>query len=164
MSEKNHNNKLKAEALWIVGFMVVLAFAAGLNFYITSQSDFSIATKMSGSNQIPKNSTPIIVDGYQWAWSFTYYNASGKQTSVDNLNITVNHTYTFIITSTAGSQSNAVIHDLYIPQFGIQVYAVPGQNNTITFTPVKTGTFVLECVEYCGYEHYLMRGYVTVVA
>ncbi|MCL4350403.1 MAG: hypothetical protein M1414_04730 [Candidatus Thermoplasmatota archaeon] len=164
MSDDNHKKKMKAEALWIAGFLVVLAFTAGLNFYITSQKDFSIATKMTGSNSIPNGSIPIVVTGYQWAWSYTYYNSTGKQTFVDNLNITVNQSYTLVVTSIAGAQQFAVIHDLYIPQMGIQIYAVPGQNNTITFTPDKTGTFVIECVEYCGYEHYLMRGYLTVVA
>ncbi|MEM3643146.1 MAG: hypothetical protein QXU70_04635 [Thermoplasmatales archaeon] len=70
--------------------------------------------------------------------------------------MTVNTTYTLIVTS------KDVIHDLYIPQFGVQVYAVYGHPNQVTIEPKQVGTFIMECVEYCGEYHYEMRGTVVV--
>ncbi|EQD40281.1 cytochrome c oxidase subunit II, partial [mine drainage metagenome] len=112
--------------------------------------------------EIPNEKLPgtlIQVTGVQWSWAF---DINGVK-SVDNFTLTVNQTYTMVVDSLPVGAGQPVIHDLLIPQFGIQVYAVPGQNNTITFTPVKTGTYIFECVEYCGYDHYLMRGYFSVV-
>jgi Heme/copper-type cytochrome/quinol oxidases, subunit 2 len=68
-----------------------------------------------------------------------------------------NVTYTLIVTS------KDVIHDLYIPQFGVQVYAVYGHTNEVSFTPLVPGTYIMECVEYCGEYHYEMRGQVVVL-
>lgn len=157
------NGKQKIEAMWIIAVIAVLIGAAALDLMSVDNSSFSISQKLTNTSGIPENSTVIKVDGYQWAWEFTYTNANGTTvTQTDALNLTVGHTYTLVVTSIPGSHQFAVIHDLYIPQFDIQIYAVPGQNNTITFTPTKAGTFVMECVEYCGYDHYLMRGYVYV--
>ena len=158
------NSKVKIEALWIIGVLVVLAVAAGINIYTTESPNFTIATKETSSSPIPSNTSVVYVEGEQWAWLFTTYNQTGKHTTTDGVTLVVNHTYTFVVTSVKGSHQFAVIHDLYIPQFDVQAYAVPGQNNTITFTPIHTGTFIIECVEYCGYLHYEMRGYLTVVS
>ncbi|SIM70287.1 cupredoxin domain-containing protein [Cuniculiplasma divulgatum] len=157
------NKKMKIEALWLIGVLVVLGAAAGLNIYTTGLPAFSIATKETPHTNINPNNHIIDVTGEQWAWVFTKENATGTHTCTDSLTIHVNTTYTLIVSSSKGSHHFAVIHDLYIAQFDIQIYAVPGQNNTITFTPVHTGVFIFECVEYCGYDHYLMRGYLTVV-
>ncbi len=157
------NKKLKIEAMWIVGVLVVLGVAAGLNIYTTELPSFSIATKEVSHSKLNPNSHIIDVQGEQWAWVFEKQNSTGLHTCTDSLTIHVNTTYTLIVSSTKGSHQFAVIHDLYIAQFDIQIYAVPGQNNTVSFTPDHTGKFVFECVEYCGYDHYLMRGYLTVV-
>ncbi len=155
------NKKLKIETMWIVGVLLVLGMAAGLNIYSTTLPGFSVATNINSNSNLNASSNIIHATGEQWAWLFT--NNTGL-TTTDTFYLTVNTTYTLIVDSCKGSHQFAVIHDLAIPQFGIQIYAVPGQNNSITFTPLHTGTFIFECVEYCGYDHYLMRGYVHVVA
>lgn len=155
------NKKVKLEAMWLVAVLLVLGIGAGLELYSTSLPNFSVAEKDTSHTKFPANTNVINVTGEQWAWLFT--NSTG-QTTTDTFTITVNTTYTLVVQSEKGSHEFAVIHDLYFPQFGIQVYAVPGQTNSITFTPTHTGTYVFECVEYCGYDHYLMRGYVKVVA
>jgi heme/copper-type cytochrome/quinol oxidase subunit 2 len=151
------NQKYKIEIIWIVAVLAILFASMGINFYVTGMKSFSVATKETPGEKTP--GTLIQATGVQWSWSFEI---NGVKT-VDNFTLTVNQTYTMVITSLPVGTGQAVIHDLLIPEFGIQVYAVPGQNNTITFTPDKTGTFIFECVEYCGYDHYKMRGYFTVV-
>ncbi len=153
------NKKMKIEAMWLVAVLLVLGMGVGLELYSTSMPNFSIAEKETPHTTIPTNTNVIQVTGEQWAWLFT--NSTGV-TTTDAFTVTVNQTYTLVVQSSPGSHQFAVIHDLYFPQFDIQIYAVPGQNNTISFTPIHTGVYVFECVEYCGYDHYLMRGYVTV--
>jgi heme/copper-type cytochrome/quinol oxidase subunit 2 len=142
-------NKLLVEIIWIVAVIAILSWAAVSNASYLETNQNAIAN--------PANSDPvgivINVTGYQWAWAFEYPNGT---ITTDKLVLEVNQTYTLVITS------KDVIHDLYIPQFGVQSYAVPGHPNQVTIEPKKTGTFLFECVEYCGEYHYEMRGTVVV--
>jgi len=138
------------ELIWILAVVIILAWAAIANAsYIYTHQD-SIANPVS----IDPLGTVINVTGYQWAWQFTYQNGT---TTTDKLVLISNVTYTLIVTS------KDVIHDLYIPKFGIQVYAVAGHPNQITFKPTSPGKYIMECVEYCGEYHYEMRGVVVVL-
>ena len=56
-----------------------------------------------------------------------------------------------------------VIHDFWVPQFGIKGDAVPGITHTIWITPNKTGTYPVVCAELCGVGHSVMRSQVKVV-
>jgi cytochrome c oxidase subunit 2 len=59
--------------------------------------------------------------------------------------------------------SQDVIHSLFLPEFRLKHDAVPGQFETFWFRPTRTGTFQLECSEFCGTEHAHMIGSVTVM-
>ncbi|MEM4778307.1 MAG: hypothetical protein QW062_02560 [Thermoplasmatales archaeon] len=143
------NSKTKTEVIWIVIVIAILAWGA------VSSSTYLYSHPQTIAN--PEGGDPegivINVTGYQWAWQFTYPNGT---VTTDKLFLTVNTTYTLIVTS------KGVIHDLYIPQFGVQVYAVYGHPNQVTIEPKQVGTFIMECVEYCGEYHYEMRGTVVV--
>lgn len=145
-------SKTKIEALFMLAVIVVLGFFAAQQAYISAyEIPNSIAHQYNG----PQNgTTQIQVVGEQWSWTFIYPN--GTKT-VNSLNLQANTSYQLVVTS------KDVIHDLYIGHFGAQVYAVPGQTNTLTFTtPNHSGHYFFECVEYCGKDHYLMRGIMTV--
>ncbi len=64
--------------------------------------------------------------------------------------------------------SRDVIHDFYLPNFRVQVYAVPGMVNSVTFTPTRTsdGTDHLEaiCNQLCGVGHALMKTDIVVLS
>lgn len=149
------NDKLKKELMWAIAVVVVLVGSATVNYVYVVGHEYDIARP--ANSPIPPNSTVIqVIGGAQWSWTFVYPNGTK---SVDALTLQVNHTYTLMVSS------QDVIHDLLIPQMGVQVYAVPGHNNTVSFEPTKVGTYYFECVEYCGGEdHYLMRGFLTVVS
>ncbi|MCL4335127.1 MAG: hypothetical protein M1402_03410 [Candidatus Thermoplasmatota archaeon] len=153
-------NKKQIELAWIIAVLVILLSWGAINIVWIGDVHNSIATE---NNHVSANNSSnvqlIKVQGTQWSWTFT--NSSGVSTT-DAFNVTVNKTVELVVTSVPGEYI-AVIHDLLIPQMGIQIYAVPGQNNTIEFTPTHTGVFFFECVEYCGELHYEMRGYMTVV-
>ena len=146
------NSKLKNEMIYSIVVIVILLVVAIINVNYIDGHMANIAQPENNST-VPANSTIIKVTGYQWAWSFTYTNGT---TSTDVLYAQAGHTYTLQVTS------KDVIHDLLIPNLGVQVYAVPGHPNQVTFEPTKPGTYIFECVEYCGQDHYLMRGYLEV--
>ncbi len=146
-------SKGRIETIFIASVIAILAVFAVINYAAIMETKGSIAqdsTPVSSSN-----SEVIHVVGHQWAWTFIYPNGTITENS---LVVSVNTPITLVV------NSSDVIHDLYIPQMDIQSYAVPGQNNTVSFTPTSTGQFFFECVEYCGEFHYEMRGYLTVVS
>lgn len=148
------NDKLKKEILWVGGVLVILIVCAAVNAVYIVQHEQSIAVKSSQAPSYPANSEIINVTGRQWSWQFTYANGtSSTNTFVAQKGVPV----ILIVTSVD------VIHDLIIPQMDVQAYAVPGQNNSLEFTPTKVGSFYFECAEYCGLDHYEMRGNLTVV-
>lgn len=152
-------NKKQLELAWVITILVILLAWAGINVAWIGEIHKSIATEINGQPANNSSVDVIHVQGTQWSWTFT--NSTGVSTT-DAFTVTVNKTVELVVTSVPGEYI-AVIHDLLIPQMGIQIYAVPGQNNTIEFTPTHTGVFFFECVEYCGELHYEMRGYMTVV-
>jgi heme/copper-type cytochrome/quinol oxidase subunit 2 len=143
------DNKAKVELIWIVAVIAILGWAAVSNASYLSSNPSSIANPAGGDPQ----GVVINVTGYQWAWQFQYPNGT---ITTNELFLNVGTTYTLIITS------KDVIHDFYIPQFGVQAYAVYGHPNEVTLKPLQEGTFLMECVEYCGQYHYEMRGTVVV--
>lgn len=143
------DNKTKVELIWIVAVIAILGWAAVSNASYLHTNSVNIANPVGSSPE----GVVINVTGYQWAWAFQYPNGT---ISTDVLYLNNNTTYTLMVSS------KDVIHDLYIPQFGVNVYAVNGHPNQITFKPTKAGTYIFECVEYCGEYHYEMRGTVVV--
>ncbi len=146
------NSKVKHELIYSLVVIAILLAVAVVNINYIDGHKANIAQPENNST-VPANSTIIHVTGYQWAWSFTYANGT---TSTDKLYVQAGHNYTLQV------QSKDVIHDLLIPSLGLQVYAVPGHPNQVSFEPMKKGSYIFECVEYCGQDHYLMRGYMEV--
>ena len=54
-----------------------------------------------------------------------------------------------------GSSSNSedVIHSLYVPVFRVKKDVVPGRYNKMWFQATKLGDFDVECTNYCGTDH-----------
>lgn len=144
------NKKSLYELIWLLAVVVILSASAYYNFVYTTQNSQEIAQPYSGD----PSGIIINVTGYQWGWQFQYSNGT---IMTDKLVLEANQTYTLIV------RSKDVIHDLYIPQFGVQVYAVYNHTNQVSFTPLAPGTYIMECVEYCGEYHYEMRGEVIVL-
>ncbi len=152
--------KGKTEIMWLLGVSAILIVSATVNIAFIDGHTSNIA-QPTDLQTVPANSTIINVTGSQWVWEFqignkTYFNSGNSHSGA--LPLIVNHTYTFEVTS------KDVIHDLSIPEFGVQSYAVPGHENQVSFKPTKVGYYYFECVEYCGFEHYEMRGYIDVTS
>jgi cytochrome c oxidase subunit 2 len=96
----------------------------------------------------------LYVVGKQWMWKIQH---PGGQREIDAIHVPVNRTVRIVLAS------QDVIHSLFLPEFRLKHDAVPGQFETFWFRPTRTGTFQLECSEFCGTEHAHMIGSVTVM-
>ncbi len=148
------NHKVKMELIWVIAVVIILGGSGVMNLVWVNDYKSNISQETTGQAGNSSSVEVVHVLGRQWSWTFT--NSSGVPT-VNAFTVKSNETVKLVV------GSGDVIHDLLIPQMGIQIYAVPGQNNTVQFTPSHTGTYFFECVEYCGEFHYQMRGNMTVV-
>jgi cytochrome c oxidase subunit II len=76
---------------------------------------------------------------------------------INELHIPVNRNVKLIM----GSED--VIHDFYVPAFRVKMDVVPGRYNTMWFRPTKIGKYHFFCSQYCGTNHAVMGGWVTVM-
>ena len=97
----------------------------------------------------------LYVVGKQWMWKIQH---PGGQREIDALHVPVGRLVKIILAS------QDVIHSFYIPAFRLKHDVVPGQFETFWFKADRTGTYQLECSEFCGVEHAHMIGTVTVMS
>ncbi len=102
----------------------------------------------------PKDTLDIYVVGKQWMWKLQQPN--GKR-EINELHIPLNRDIKLIM----GSED--VIHDFYVPAFRAKMDVVPGRYNTLWFRPTKIGKYHFFCSQYCGTNHAVMGGWVTVM-
>ncbi|HVS66251.1 MAG TPA: cytochrome c oxidase subunit II [Thermoanaerobaculia bacterium] len=102
----------------------------------------------------PENAVEYFAFGKQWMWKFQHPNGLRQ---INHL--TVPRDTPIRITMT----SEDVIHSFFVPAFRVKQDVVPGRYTTVWFTATETGEYHLFCAEYCGTEHSLMKGTVTVL-
>jgi cytochrome c oxidase subunit 2 len=102
----------------------------------------------------PRGDLEVYVVGKQWMWKMEH---PGGQREIDALHVPVDKTVRLVLAS------QDVIHSFFIPAFRIKHDAVPGQYETVWFKATKTGTYLIECSEFCGTEHAHMKGEVVVM-
>ena len=138
---------------------------------------------------LDKADMTLKVTGIQWKWQYDYpeegisfvsnlsqssrdvINASPEEReavnnsedtyllSVDNrVVLPVDTTIRFLITS------NDVIHNWWVPAFGVKQDANPGFINDAWARPTKIGTYRGQCAELCGKDHGFMPIVVDVVS
>jgi cytochrome c oxidase subunit 2 len=59
-------------------------------------------------------------------------------------------------------ESKDVLHSFSVPVFRLKQDVIPGRVITGWFTPTKTGTFDIQCVEICGIGHALMPAKIVI--
>ena len=97
---------------------------------------------------VPEEAEVIKVTAQQWFWTFEHEDGTKE---IGELHLKKDHAYKFEI------QSKDVNHNFNIPEFVVLLDAVPGQINTVWFSPNIEGEFDIQCREYCGLIHYNMR-------
>ncbi len=100
----------------------------------------------------------VTVEGKQWWWQFSYPDA--KVVTADEMVIPTGRDVFVHLTSCNGA-GNAktcnVIHSFWVPELAGKRDVVPGQENTLTLSADKPGTYLGQCAEYCGLSHANMR-------
>jgi cytochrome c oxidase subunit 2 len=134
---------LRLEAAWIVVPLILALgmFGWGAAIYV----DYRRA---------PSDTLDIYVVGKQWMWKLQQPNGVKE---INELHVPVNRNVRLILAS------EDVIHSLAVPAFRVRMDVVPGYYNTMWFRPTKTGRYHLFCSQYCGTNHALMEGWVTVM-
>src|SRR6516225_3946833 len=133
----------RLETLWIV-IPLILAmtmFSWGAVVYV----DYRRA---------PADTLDIYVIAKQWMWKAQQPNGIRE---IDELHVPVNRNVRLILAS------EDVIHNFYVPAFRVKMDVVPGRYNTMWFRPTKTGRYHFFCSQYCGTNHAVMGGWVTVM-
>jgi cytochrome c oxidase subunit 2 len=102
----------------------------------------------------PGEALEVYVIGRQWMWEVLHPGGRREHNSlhlprgrVARLNLV----------------SEDVIHSFYVPAFRLKHDVMPGRYTSFWVEPTETGVFDLFCAEFCGTEHHLMRGSVTVL-
>ncbi len=102
----------------------------------------------------PEGAMQINAIGRQWMWKFQY---PGGQSEIDNLHVPTGQPVTIRMIS------QDVIHALYIPALRIQNEVLPDRYRDLWFQADKPGTYHLFCSEYCGTDHSVMDGMLTIM-
>jgi len=105
--------------------------------------------------QTPRPDEEVYVVGKQWMWKIQH---PGGQREIDALHVPVDKTIRVVMAS------EDVIHSFFVPAFRIKHDVVPGTLEAIWFKPTKTGTFKLECTQFCGLQHATMQGDIVVLS
>jgi cytochrome c oxidase subunit 2 len=146
-SEKEEASQIEGnlplEVLWtfIPLVFVVVMFLWGTNLYIRN-------------SRPPEASMEIFVIGKQWMWKLQHPEGPME---INELHVPVGRPIKLTMTS------EDVIHNFYVPAFRVQKDVVPGMYTSIWFQATKTGRYHFFCNQYCGTNHALMGGYVTVM-
>ena len=134
---------MRLEIAWIVlpFFLLLAMFGWGAVIFV----DF---------RHMPQNTLDIYVVGKQWMWKLQQPNGRRE---INELHVPVGRNVRLIMAS------EDVIHDFYVPAFRVKMDVVPGHYNEMWFRPTKTGSYHFFCSQYCGTNHAVMGGYVTVM-
>jgi cytochrome c oxidase subunit 2 len=137
-----HGNMLLETAWILVPLVLALAmFAWGAVIYVDYRHS-------------PGDTLDIYVIGKQWMWKVQQ--PTGLR-EINELHLPVNRDVRLVMAS------EDVIHDFSVPAFRVKMDVVPGHYNTMWFRPTQTGHFRLYCSQYCGTNHAVMTGWVTVM-
>ena len=101
----------------------------------------------------PPDTLKIYVVGKQWMWKVEH---PGGQREIDALHIPVGENVQLLMTS------EDVIHDFAIPAFRVKHDVLPGRFETLWFRPTEIGEYHLFCTQFCGTDHSVMGGTITV--
>ncbi len=130
-----------------IGWMLI-PFALTLIFFAWGAKMF-IAHKNP-----PPNATRIEAIGRQWMWKFQH---PGGQAEINDLHVPTGEPILINMIS------QDVIHSLYIPALRIQMETLPGRYTQLWFNADRPGTYHILCSEFCGTDHSVMAGLLTVM-
>lgn len=98
----------------------------------------------------PQSAVNVNIVGHQWWWEIRYPDLG--IVTANELHVPVsdeeNRRPTFLLL-----QSADVAHSFWIPQLAGKTDLIPNRDNRMWIEPLKTGTYLGNCAEYCGTQH-----------
>jgi cytochrome c oxidase subunit 2 len=168
----DHNTK--AEVIWTVIPVVILVAMA-----------IPAAQTLVKIEDTRNTDLTVKVTGYQWKWQYEYvdegvsffstlssasnearqldsgvdvHQVDNYLLDVDNPLVVPVHKKVRVLVTAAD-----VIHNWWVPDFGLKKDAIPGYINELWFKAEKVGTYRGQCAELCGRDHGFMPVVVRVV-
>jgi len=136
-----HGNT-KLEIVWTAIPLALMAVIAGWSILVVNRNE---ATQ--------KVQEVVHVKAWQYAWEFDYPSlgiSSGDLHVIEGTQAKMN------------INSFDVVHGFWVPQFRLQMDAVPGITTHLLFTPNTLGTWSVICNELCGAGHAQMRARIII--
>lgn len=130
-----HGNTM-LEIVWTTVPSVVIVMVAIYGYIVLNRNEAVAAGRLQ-----------VDVYAQQFNWTFGYPDA-GIQTG--DLHVPVGRQVQLDL------RSRDVIHDFWVPQYGVKADVVPGIVNTLYITPTTVGTYPVVCAELCGVGHSVM--------
>jgi cytochrome c oxidase subunit 2 len=143
-----------AEIVWTAVPTAILVYLGFLSQNLWSQ--------LRVPKNFPQPAVTVKVLAEQWLWHFRYPGPDGVFDTSDDIivdntgHIPVNQPVHFDLSS------QDVIHGFYIPDLRVHQDAVPGLMSTVWVQATKTGSYDVRCTQFCGTNHYQMKGQLVV--
>jgi cytochrome c oxidase subunit 2 len=137
------DRNVKIELSWML-----IPFFLTLGFFAWGAQLFDAA------KHPPANAMQIQAIGRQWMWKFQH---PGGQGEINDLHVPTGQPVLINMIS------QDVIHSLYLPAFRVQMETLPARYTQLWFTADRPGQYRLYCSEYCGTDHSVMDGVLTVM-
>lgn len=127
---------------------MLIPFALTLFFFAWGARSFM------ADKRPPANAAVVDAIGRQWMWKFQH---EGGQAEINDLHVPMGRPILIRMIS------QDVIHALYIPALRIQMETLPGRYTTLWFNADRPGVYRILCSEFCGTDHSVMGGLLTVM-
>lgn len=163
---------------FFVGSWVLISIALNILFFVHPSASALEQMFNSEENQLNRRDLIVNVTARQWEWIFSYpqYGIQYAQDKNGNstLYLPVNQNIRFVLRSYDPYHTYApyaaVIHDFWIPAFGVKQDIIPGETrleyvHTNKITSYDADPMVrVQCAEVCGPGHPFMEAPVHVVS
>ena len=157
VSARQIHGNTRLEIIWTIApVLVLLVIAFPTLFWVAHSEDTpsSIAQNISEVG-VPGKGLQIIAIGHQWWFEFRYPGLGpdgADLVTANELHIPDGVDVAILL------KSDDVIHSFWVPQLVGKTDMIPGRENILhTFNANEVGSFVGQCVEFCGAAHALMQ-------
>ena len=153
------------EVIWtVIPLLIVIGMVIPATKVVLAQED------------VAHSFMTVKVTGYQWKWGYDYLDGPGKGISFystlttpmaeiygkeakpDNYLLQVDHPLVVPVNEKVRIMTTAadVLHGWYVPAFGVQMDAIPGESRETWLKVDKPGTYYGQCAQICGKGHAFM--------
>jgi cytochrome c oxidase subunit II len=139
-----YHGNTRLEITWTIVPAIILVVI----LFFTFRTQAVLATPPEDPNAVN-----VRVIGHQWWWEYEYPDLG--VTTANELHIPVGRT--IIVTL----ESADVIHSFWVPLLAGKQDAIPGRINRLWMKADESGIYQVQCAEFCGTQHALMRGLVV---